>query len=155
MRRHLLAVAVFAVLYVPAYAALSNACRGSDLGHSTPLVVPRAILALPLVDLHFRLQDEGVLHASDPEIDLRNWKMVLLLLANGALWGCPIALAVEIARRVVSANQIVRQRRRGRTETLEGGRRNGSGTCRLSAPRYLPDQLGMILRRQWHARVAK
>jgi hypothetical protein len=49
MRWRLLTVAVVAVLYVPLYAALFNACRGSDLGHSHPLFVPRLVLGLPLM----------------------------------------------------------------------------------------------------------
>jgi len=99
MRWYLVIVVVTGVLYVPLYAALFNSCRGCDLGHSSPLIVPAAVLGLPFMPLY--TWDEAKLNHHDPEIDLREVDMVGLLLANGAFWGCATAGMLAIARRLV------------------------------------------------------
>jgi len=94
---------VMGVLYVPLYTALFSSCVGSDLGHSSPLIVPQALLGLPF--LPFYPWDEEKLNHHDPEIDLREVGLVGFLVANGAFWGWVAAGTVALARRMFGAKK--------------------------------------------------
>jgi hypothetical protein len=103
MRSYAGVAVVMGLLYVPLYAALFNSCVGSDLGHSTPLIIPRALLGLPF--LPFYPWDEEKLNHHDPEIDLREVGLDAFLVANGAFWGYVAAGMVALARRVFGARK--------------------------------------------------